>query len=199
MTDHLVLHEVHQREEDRNKTYAMLECAGCHTISLGIQTTHFPNGEVEHTYYPPPVSRDLPTWAMFMALGFTGTEEETIGTLLREIHQAVRGRLNRLAAMGIRSLLEQLMISKVGDKKRFDKNLEAFKEQGWISLVQYDAVKTLLDVGHATTHRFFEPTTQELNLALDIVEGVLAAIYQHHEAAARLGDRVPPRSTPSKP
>jgi hypothetical protein len=193
-----VLHEVHQGDEDRKEAYAMLECAGCHTISLVI-TTDLSDGEVQHTYYPPPVSRKVPDWAMFMALGFSGAEQETIGLLLYQIHQAVLGRLNRLAAMGIRSLLEQLMISKVGDKGRFDKNLEAFKEQGWISLVQYDAVKTLLDVGHATTHRFFQPTTEELNLALDIVEGVLAAIYRHHEAAARLSDRVPPRSTPSKP
>jgi hypothetical protein len=50
-----------------------------------------------------------------MRLGFDGLREEVIGALLHEVHQAVRGGMRRLAAMGVRSLIEQLMISKVGD------------------------------------------------------------------------------------
>jgi hypothetical protein len=45
----------------------------------------------------------------------------------------------------------------------------------------------------AVMHRSFTPTSEELNTALEIVEGVLAAIFVHGTATVRLGDRIPPR------
>jgi hypothetical protein len=37
------------------------------------------------------------------------------------------------------------------------------------------------------------PTEQELNVALDVVEGVFAPIFGHKTEAEKLADRVPPR------
>jgi hypothetical protein len=82
----------------------------------------------------------------------TDCEERCEGSLLHEVHQAVRGNMRRLAAMGVRSLIEHLMISKVGDLGTFQKNLDAFHEKGYISLVERDCVRTLLDAGDAATH-----------------------------------------------
>ena len=193
-TAHRVLFEEARHDEDRIETFGMLSCAGCGTISLGVQTRLLPNGELEYRYYPSPVSRKVPTWSFLMRLGLVGGEgEEVIGDLLHEIHQAVSGDMHRLAAMGIRALIEQLMISKVGDRGSFAKNLGAFYEQRYISLPQHDAIKALVEAGHAVIHRSFKPTADDLNLALDIVEGILAAIYEHSPHAARLSDRVPPR------
>jgi hypothetical protein len=43
------------------------------------------------------------------------------------------------------------------------------------------------------------PTEQDLKIALDVVEGILAPIFGHKDAAEKLADRVPPRaSKPSK-
>ena len=99
--------------------------------------------------------------------------------------------------MGIRALLEQVMILKVGDLRTFDEKLDKFQEQGYISLIQRDAMRATLDVGDATIHRGYAPAEKELKVALDIVEGVLAPIFAHKEAADLLADRVPPRA--SKP
>jgi hypothetical protein len=135
----------------------------------------------------------MPSWANMMRLGFDGKSETVIGSLLHEVHQAVRGNMRRLAAMGIRSLIEHLMVSRVGDLGTFQKNLDVFHEKGYISLVQRDCVRTLLDAGDAATHRAFEPTIDDLNTALDIVEGILAAIYDQSEKAAQLGAKRWPR------
>jgi len=54
-------------------------------------------------------------------------------------------------------------------------------------------MRATLDVGDAVMHRGFRPTDKELNKALDIVEGVFAAIYDHQEAAHEMARRVPPR------
>ena len=95
-------------------------------------------------------------------------------SLLKEIYEAVDSGQNRLAAMGIRALLEQVMILKVGDIRTFDQKLDKFQEQGYISLIQRDAMRATLDVGDASVHRGYKPTEQDLEIALDIVEGIFA-------------------------
>ena len=68
--------------------------------------------------------------------------------------------------MGIRALLEQVMIAKVGDIRGFNKKLDAFQEAGFISSLQRDAMRATLDVGDAAMHRAFKPTESESQTAL---------------------------------
>ena len=128
-------------------------------------------------------------------------EEGALGALLMEIFQAVDGGQYRLAAMGIRALLEQVMIFKIGDLPTFDEKLDEFQKQGYISLIQRDSMRATLDVGDAAMHRGFRPTEQELSIALDVVEGVFAPIFGHRAEAEKLADRVPARAPrpPKKP
>jgi hypothetical protein len=160
---------------------------------LGKQVRHLPNGEADTTYYPSPVSRKEPDWLLWM--DFIGTKEENgLVSLIREVYQAVAGGQHRIAAMGIRALLEQVMIMNVGDLGGFDKKLDAFQAGGFISAMQRDAMRATLDVGDAAMHRGYKPSEQDLNTAVDVVEGVLAVIYAHREAAEQLAGRVPPRA-----
>jgi hypothetical protein len=131
-----------------------------------------------------------------LSLGLSDSEDERLAELLEEIYQAVHAGQLRIAAMGIRALLEQMMTAKVGDQGSFQKNLDVFHQQGWVSLIERDAISTILDAGHAVTHRFFKPSTKDLNTALDITEGVFAAIYVHQSAAEGLAKRVPVRPVP---
>ena len=88
--------------------------------------------------------------------------------LLHEIYQAIRGTQHRLAAMGIRALLEQIMVSKVGDRGSFFEHLNSFQELGYISLVQRDSLNNILETGHGAMHRGYRPKEADLILALDI-------------------------------
>jgi hypothetical protein len=127
-----------------------------------------------------------------------GTKQENdLVSLLREIYQAVDGDQHRIAAMGIRALLEQVMVMNVGDIGGFDKKLDAFQAGGFISAIQRGAMRATLDVGDAAMHRGFKPSEDDLSTALDIVEGVMAAIYAHRQAAEQLAGRVPPRASRS--
>ena len=201
-TTHHILHSVSQQDEDRIETFVMLQCAGCHTISMGRQTLFIPDGDKEHTYYPSPASRKHPSWLSSLIVGRLRGRAEgegALGALLMEIYQAVDGGQHRLAAMGIRALLEQAMIAKVGDLKTFDEKLDAFQKKGFISLIQRDAMREIIEIGHAAMHRAFNPTEKELSVALDIVEGIFAAIFDHAEASATLADRVPPNARNRKP
>ncbi len=185
------------------EVHQLIECAGCGAISMAHRWFGevSPNGppKPEDEYYPSPVSRRkpswLPSWGLRLALWPEqgDTTHLFLSELFDEIYQAVNAGQHRLATMGIRSLLETIMIAKIGDHGTFSKNLSAFRDQGYVSLLQYDAMNAVLDAGHAVTHRFFKPSETELNTALDIAEGIFAAIYVQSEQAQRLSDRVPPR------
>jgi hypothetical protein len=129
-----------------------------------------------------------------MLIGLTeNKKDEELGSLLYEIYQAVYGGQYRLAAMGIRALLEQIMISKVGDCGTFEQKLNAFEKDGYISFFQRDAMKATLEVGHAAMHRAYKPTEEDVKVALDIVEGIMAPLYHHRSEAEKMVERVPRR------
>jgi hypothetical protein len=87
------------------------------------------------------------------------------------------------------------MVSKVGDLGSFEKQIDAFASAGYISLIQLDAMKATLEVGHAAMHRAYKPTENDVKVALDIVEGVMAPLFHHGTKAEEMADRVPPRAS----
>ena len=102
-TKHEVLHETSLNEADRIRTYAMLQCCGCGDVCLAEQVVFTEDGEKEFNFYPPPVSRRKPSWLLSLIVA---KKQAHLGGLLSEIYEAVHAGQNRLAAMGIRALLE---------------------------------------------------------------------------------------------
>jgi hypothetical protein len=196
-TKHTVLFEKSKQDEQDEEcieTSALIECCGCGSLSTAYQR-RWDDGGADDYFYPAPITRREPPWVFGMIYGFNdnGANEEAIGGILRETYQAVANGQRRLAAMGIRAALEQVMIATVGDLRTFDEKLDAFQNKGCISLWQRDEMRATLDVGDAAMHRGHLPSDEDLNLALDIVEGVFAPIYARKEAAQKLADAVPPR------
>jgi len=169
---------------------------GVGPFQWGHQRLWTDDGSKDHDYYPSPITRKQPEWQLHLLAGVHGSgKERDIGALLAEVYATVAGGQYRVAAMGIRALLEQVMILKVGDLRTFDMKLDAFQE-GYISLLQRDALRATLDLGDAAMHRAHRPSENDLMLALNIVEGVLAPIYAHKDLAIKLTESVPPRKKP---
>lgn len=202
-TEHNVLHAIDRSDNSANWHYTLLECAGCKDILLREVFSTKPRDGVDDTtihYYPSPASRKIHDWVHELSIGIIGGPHNTsLGDLFLEIYQAVRGGQFRLAIMGVRALIEQVMVKKVGDRGSFVKNLDAFEQAGYISLVQRGALTDILDAGHAAIHRGYHPAEQDIQIALDITEGVLAAIYVHGDAAKKVSKRVPTRPKKSSP
>ena len=95
--------------------------------------------------------------------------------------------------MGIRALLEHIMVSKIGDQKSFVKNLKEFQSQGYISKIQKEALEHILEVGHAAMHRSYSPSHAELVVALDIAENLIETIYINDEKSKQIDCNVPKR------
>jgi len=193
-TEHNVLHALDRSYEGVDWSFTLLECAGCKDILLREVVDVGNPEDTVIRYFPSPASRKVPEWVFSMSIGMVGGRSAaSLGDLFLEIYQAVRGGQFRLAIMGVRALIEQVMIHKVGDKGSFVKNLEAFHQAGYVSLVQRDALNDILDAGHATIHRAYEPKTKDIQIALDITEGIMAAIFVHADAAKKVSERVPAR------
>ncbi|MGY4235969.1 hypothetical protein ACVIIW_004916 [Bradyrhizobium sp. USDA 4449] len=195
--NHSVLFQKSTSDGGEECTFRMIECCGCGRISMSLRSdVYFANEDPITDYFPSPVFRREPDWvrlAIIECLPIERQDIEQLMSLLKEVYQAVAGGQYRLAAMGIRALLEQVMIMKVGDLSTFNEKLDAFQHAGYISAIQRKAMRTTLDVGDAAMHRGFVPSEHDLNVALDIVEGVMAPIYGHANDAQRLASRVPPR------
>ena len=96
-----------------------------------------------------------------------------------------------LAAMGVRALIEYVMIEHCGDQGSFARNLTTFEAQGYLSKIQREHIGVVLDAGHAAIHRGFTPNAEDLATLLDIAEAMLQVVYLHPESIQHLKTRVP--------
>ena len=72
------------------------------------------------------VTRKEPNWLLWSSFEIIASKEELeLSGLLTEINQALAGGQHRLAAMGIRSLLEHVIV--MNDLAGFGGNLMSFK------------------------------------------------------------------------
>ena len=200
-TAHATLHSLAIRDEQFMEEHALIQCRGCGTPSLREATFWYEDERWgEPRYYPSPLSRRLPLWVIALQLGATRDKSAgRIGDFLCEVYEAVRARHYWLAAMGIRAILENVMIAKVGDLGTFAAKLDAFQKAGFISVIGHDSMRAVLDVGDAAIHRLHAPSEEDLNIAMDVLEGVLAPIYSHMDASERLAARTPKRPSRTQP
>lgn len=176
-----------------------LRCLGCDTIHLR-EASYFsedsgPRGEpvVHYKFVPARFSRQKPGWVSDW-LHFDKKIEDLVA-LHNEIYRALAEGSRRLAAMGIRALVEQIMIDKVGDKGRFEENIKAFFEAGFVAPVQQSTFReTLIEAGHAAMHRGFNPSVSTIETLLDIVEPLVDDLYFKQRRAREAAKSIPKRS-----
>jgi Domain of unknown function (DUF4145) len=152
------------------------------------------NGDIDPTirYYPPATFRAKPAWFMTLWLELP-IDEHFLHGLLNEIYIALQNDQRALATMGIRALLEQIMITKVSDNGTFFKNLAAFENKGFVSRIQRERLETILDAGHAAIHRGYTPTKEDLVTLVDIAEGIVQTIYLDGSKVENLKNKIPAR------
>ncbi|MGB8371030.1 MAG: DUF4145 domain-containing protein [Limisphaerales bacterium] len=199
-TDHEVLKtyvktvsDDEEGNEWRKTCYRMIECRGCHFISLERSVTSYEDQQgdaPQKEYYPPPISRREPSWIGEFVMNVP--IELDLPDLLTEIYSALHANNRRLATMGARTLLDIVMTDKVTDVGRFDQKLDALEKE-FVTKKQREFLEAALDVGNAASHRGHCPTAKQLDQVMDIVENILQQIYVLPNAATELKKSTPPR------
>jgi len=146
-------------------TYTMLECRGCGGVTLRRRVVSRAVDVDDSTYYPPPISRQIPRWQYELP--------NELRDLLKETYIALHAGSHRLAIMGTRSLVDLFMNSVLGDIGGFQQKLGKLVENGSLSKRNRDVLETALEAGHAVLHRGHKPKTDDVNVVFDIVENLL--------------------------
>jgi len=193
-TWHKLLFEKEYRDDnpeeyDHVAKIIVSECCGCeqpyYFFSTWIENNDGSGIEgFSERVFPPKILHQEPSW--FMNFRFSSVfdsvlkdndEAKHVSDLLGEVHAAVEKNCPRLGVMGLRALIEHIMISKVGDNGTFKKNLNKFQLEGYLSKIQRESIERILEAGHAVIHRSHVPNFGELIGALQIVEGIVETIY----------------------
>lgn len=167
-----------------------MKCCGCDAIKLR-HTSWFSEDEGSSVaYFPPAVSRRHPSWFDELVSELP-PQEEFVATLLNEIYVALHNNLLSLATMGVRALLEKVMIAQVGDLGSFAAHVRKFEDLGHVSPLQRARLDAILEAGHAAMHRMYAPSEEDVVVVLDIAESIIASIYVHDSLVRGLKQRVP--------
>lgn len=191
-----VIDEEYGHSIEGGDLWDLMRCLGCDSVKLkhrnwfSEETDERGNQVINTEYFPPTITRQKPQWRR-QFLPFNGYLNNYNG-LCDEIYASLAMGSNRLATMGIRALAERLMIDQVGDKGRFDSNIQAFFDAGHVAPNQQLMFKdTLIEAGHAAMHRDFEPSANTVNTLLDIIEGIMHSIHYAPMLAEQVKKTIP--------
>jgi len=155
-----------------SRTWLLLECRGCGDVSLLRRdwcSESDPHDPDEDTYYPPRVSRQRPDWTRLSSV------PDEYDALLNETYIALQADSRRLAMMGARALIDIFITRKVGDVGGFEAGLKAVCDAGYLSRMNREVIEAAVGMGHASAHRGHQPTSQQANAVIDIVENLIQA------------------------
>ncbi|MFN4350490.1 MAG: DUF4145 domain-containing protein [Hylemonella sp.] len=177
-------------EYEESTVYNVAECDGCESLTMHTSwRTSGQSGSIEEQW-PPKISRRQPKWMfdLFLSEALDNTFKHEF---IQEIYSSLKANNRRLAVLGVRALLEQVMLEHIKDQGSFEKNLAEFEASGFISRVQREAIRPVVEAGHASMHRGFKATAQQIDAILDVTENIIESIYVAKLRTANL--KVPPR------
>jgi len=119
---------------EEQETVEILECLGCEHLVVRRTYMHEAYTEATTEFYPPPISRPMPRWSRIIGIGVPGI----IRDVLKEVYKALQADSPILATMGARTILDLVMIEKVGDKGSFEQKLEALERNGFVGKKKAD-------------------------------------------------------------
>lgn len=203
--------EIDERHSvEGSNTYELLKCRGCEAVQYRHSSwfsedwdpeTGGPNLKIE--CYPPPMYRKEPDWIQDFVIVDGGSFfmppiNDVIRSIFKEIYIALQNDAPQLAILGIRALLEEVMIEKVGDKGNFVANLKAFEQEGFISKKQKEVIEPVIEAGHAAMHRGFRPEKYIVSRLMDVTESIIETIYVNEMRIKGISKKIPARKPKSK-
>lgn len=201
-----------------NTTWYILECRGCEYVfvqTVGINSEDIdqwcePDGSTGGcpnetlNYWPALSKRRRPEW--MSEYGIHADDVDGLDSALRELYGALDNDLSMLAAIGIRTCFDIASeLLKIDPALTFAEKLNALVDAKHIRQLDRQRLETAVEVGNATAHRGWKPTTSDLDtMATVLEEFVFDAFVQPHrrktldEEAAKVRGTVPPKPIKKK-
>lgn len=113
--------------------------------------------------------------------------------LIFELDVALKSELAALPTMGLRTLIEVIILEHITEKGSFKKNLMAFVEAGFITKQNASIIENVVDAGHAAIHRAYFPNSSDLHTCVEIVKHLMHGIYILKPKVDRMSANTPKR------
>lgn len=172
------------------RIWKVFKCKGCEKINLNVFVRYDPVEEdklIHH--FPTKDFRPFPMWATHLSADYL--------ELFAEIYSSLNMGNIRLAIMGARTLLDMFIVEKVTDRGRFQAKLQKLVDEKYITPASRELLEVALEYGHATIHRAFHPTENQVNDIMDIIENILHA-EALKDKTKELKENVPKKASSKK-
>lgn len=126
---------------------------------------------------------EYPTW--FSEL------DDSKKAFIGEIDIAIRNALLALPTIGLRTLLERVMVEHIGEEGGFSEKLKRFEDNGYVTALHADILKKVLDVGHASAHRAYFPNEGDVKTCVEVVKYLMHGLYVLHPKVQELSKNTP--------
>jgi hypothetical protein len=174
VTNHSLLASVDEHGEQGvvhwKDTYQILKCS-CGNVTVRKQQWcsewQEPNSEphYNYTFLPPRHFRKKPKW-------FSQLDQKLID-VLDEVYAALQHGLYYVATVGIRTVLDMVMVDKVKDIGENEDKYAALLAKGIVTENQLDLLKVAIEAGNAAAHRGYRPSADDLKHLIVITETII--------------------------
>ena len=185
-------------------TWEILRCCGCEDITfreiwIDSEDYNYNTNEFEPTVqlYPPRGENTLPVKPYYNV-------SPILRRIYREVIDCYNNEIYTLCAAGLRAIIEGICVDKEikgGDVEKFDKKsgakniirsnvlegkIEGMAKAGFLTKKHAEILHEYRFLGNDAVHKLQSPNSEELKLAIEIIEHTLYNLYELPEKAWEL-------------
>ncbi|ACH37446.1 hypothetical protein Gbem_0417 [Citrifermentans bemidjiense Bem] len=180
------------------KTYEVLQCEHCENVVLCIHHWTNPGPMIGDSYitktefFPPKQFWKKPLWFPKLSKAYQ--------KIFSEVYSALDSSLFILAATGIRTALDKVMVEKIGDIGRFETKVDRLVEKEIITPADKELLMAVVNAGSASAHRGYSPTIKATTHMMEITEHIFYKLcFEQNKTADLLSKaRTLRRATPGR-
>jgi hypothetical protein len=203
-TKHEIVHNASRRrsfDDDRysvevGSDWTIVQCGGCEEVSMRrvdwCSEDDRQDGPNPPTFFPARVSRRKPVW-----LTREHAPSSYVG-MLDEVYAALHADSRRLAMMGARAIIDVVITRTVGDQGNFPRGLDELEKGNLIGKRDRTIIEAAIEAGSAAMHRGHQPTADDVNVVIDIVERMIQAGILEAKAKELAAATPPRKRAPAK-
>lgn len=169
--------------------YEIIRCLGCDGISfrIGSSNSEDMNQDSEGNLFHPETEQIYPSRLM----GRTALEDvyslpDKVRSIYKETHVALCTKLNILAGIGIRTLIEAVCSEKIARGINLEKKINDLVVKEVLTKKNAAVLHRTRLLGNQAAHETKAASDIELDVAFDIVENLLETVYIIPKKAERL-------------
>jgi len=156
--------------------------------------------------WPPEAKRPIPDWFKHSHVEGNLVKAVALNAALSELYRALNANLMVLSSIGIRTAFDAASETLgIEPGLSFEAKLNALVDKGKIRATEKETLNVLIDAGSAAAHRGWQPTAEQLNVQVDILEEFIfnSMVLPTQEKTkadrvAKLKQAVPPKAQPKK-